>query len=60
MIMVSTRRNYEFRIHKGYGSPAVIENTYYLSDREYEAKRKLWSKFTEQLGFEYTFIAAKL
>ena len=59
--MLSPRRKYEFRIHKGMGSPAIIEKVYVLSDKEYFLKYNFWKKFVEnELGWEYTFLASQL
>ena len=59
--MVSPKTKYEFRIHKGFDSSAVIEKKYELSEKEYNKKYKFWKKFVEEeLGDFYTFIASKL
>ena len=59
--MLSPRRKYEFRIHKGMGASAVIEKVYELSEKEYYKKYYFWQKFVEdELGNDYTFIVSQL
>ena len=59
--MLSPRMKYEFRIHKGMGTPAVIEKVYELSEKQYLKKYNFWKKFVEvELGWEYMFIVSLL